>query len=63
MPEEKKTDPVDEVKEEEPTESRPLETSELEEVVGGHGPEREPGGGRIPDGWGKPDPDNPWSIP
>ena len=52
-----------EAEEHEAAESRPLETSELEEVVGGHGPERDPTGGRPPDGWGKPDPNNPWSIP
>ena len=60
MVDEKQTDTVGEVKEEE---SRPLETSEMEEVVGGHGPERDPTGGRPPDGWGKPDLNNPWSIP
>ena len=49
-------------KDEEITQSQPLDQTELEDVVGGRGPEREPAP-RIPDGWGQPDPDNPWSIP
>ena len=45
MADEKQTDPVDEVKEKESTESQSLSMDEMEEVVGGHGPERGPTSG------------------
>ena len=61
MADEKKTE--DQVKEEEAAEEQPLSEAELEKASGGHGPERDPTGGRPPDGWGRPDPNNPWSIP
>ena len=40
----------------------PLDDAEAEDIAGGRGGS-DPRDRTIPDGWGTPDPDNPWSIP
>ena len=41
----------------------PMEDSEAEEISGGTGGTADPRDRTMPDGWGDPDPNNPWSIP
>ena len=41
----------------------PLDDAEAEDISGGTGGTADPRDRTLPDGWGTPDPNNPWSIP